>query len=185
MRRLPSGERLVGRLVEVEAYLGDGNDPGSHSFGGPTARSRSMFGPPGRLYTYLCYGVHTCANLVCEPAGKGAAVLLRAVEPIEGIEAMYRLRGLDATAPRRALASGPGRLAQAFGLTLEDDGMSALRGALSIRSPGGEIEALETICGPRVGLRRGSDLPYRFHVRDNPFVSPWRPGKRRRTRPES
>ncbi len=117
-RTLHDGTRLLGRIVEVEAYLGDGSDPSSHAHPGPTPRNRSMFGPPGRLYAYLSYGVHVCANVVCEPAGSGAAILLRAVEPIGGEPTMRRLRGLADDADRRLVASGPGRLAQAFGLAL-------------------------------------------------------------------
>jgi DNA-3-methyladenine glycosylase len=181
VRRLATGERLIGRIVEVEAYLGDGSDPGSHSHRGPTARNRSMFGPPARLYTYRSYGVHTCANLVCEPPGSGAAVLLRAVEPLAGVESMRRRRGLGARerlGPR--LASGPGRLAQAFGLGLEHDGIPALGGELCIRRPAADASPLKLARGPRVGLTRGADLPYRFFAEGSPFVSAWRPGKRRR-----
>ena len=111
VHRLGDGTRLAGRIVEVEAYIGDGSDPGSHSHRGPTPRNRSMFGPPGHLYAYRSYGVHTCANVVCEARGRGAAVLLRALEPCEGIERMRALRGLGARSPERAIASGPGRLA--------------------------------------------------------------------------
>jgi DNA-3-methyladenine glycosylase len=180
VRRLAGGERLIGRIVEVEAYLGDGSDPGSHSHCGPTQRNRSMFGPPGRLYTYRSYGVHTCANLVCEPPGRGAAVLLRAVEPLAGLDGMLRLRGLAQRDPReRALASGPGRLAQAFGLGLEHDGISALRGALCVRRPAPDAPALRIARGPRVGLTRGAELPYRFYAQASPFVSPWRAGRRK------
>ncbi len=114
VRKLPDGTRLVGRIVEVEAYLGDGSDPGSHSHRGQTPRNRSMFGPPARLYAYRIYGVHTCLNVVVEPAGIGAAILLRALEPLEGIETMQRHRGLRQRKPgSRGQASRPGQTDQA------------------------------------------------------------------------
>ena len=84
-RRIEGGPRLVGRIVEVEAYVGDGSDPGAHTHNGPTPRNRVMFGPPGRLYVYRSYGIHICANVVCEAEGRGAAVLFRAVEPVAGV----------------------------------------------------------------------------------------------------
>jgi DNA-3-methyladenine glycosylase len=171
VRRLPDGTRLVGRIVEVEAYLGDGRDPGSHSHGGETPRNRSMFGPPGRLYAYRSYGIHTCANVVCEAPGRGAAVLLRAAEPLEGEDRMRRHRGLPDAAPVRAVASGPGRLAQAFDLGLGDDGRSLLRGAVVLRGPS-PGEALPDVGrSRRIGLRRGAALPFRFYIRGHPCVS--------------
>ena len=179
LRRLPDGTRLAGRLVEVEAYLGDGSDPGAHSHRGPTPRNRSMFGPPGRLYVYRSYGVHACANVVCEREGSGAAVLLRAVEPLEGIDAMRRHRGLAGDRPERLIASGPGRLCEAFALGLELDGASLLRGDLRLRWAGLEIEPFRVERGPRVGLNRGAELPHRFYAVDNPWVSRWRGGARR------
>ena len=177
VRRLANGARLVGRLVEVEAYLGDGSDPGSHSWRGPTERNRSMFGPPGRFYAYLCYGMHTCVNLVCEKKGAGAAVLLRALEPLEGIETMRANRRLQSNARGRVIASGPGRLAQAMGLSLEIDGESALRGPLSLRTA---VHPPRVGRSPRVGLSRGPTLPYRFFDADSPLVGRWRAPKPRR-----
>ena len=179
VHRLPDGERLVLRLVEVEAYLGDGSDPASHAHRGPTARSRSMFGPPGRLYAYLSHGIHVCVNVVCDAEGIGAAVLLRAGEPICGEERMRLQRG--ATARRgggRAVASGPGRLAAALGLGLADDGRSLLRGALTIlpREPG--VPAARLATGPRVGITKAADLPYRFFDPESDCVSRFRPGGR-------
>ncbi len=167
VRELPDGAKLAGLIVEVEAYLGDGSDAGSHSHRGETKRNRSMFGPPGHFYVYLSHGVHACANLVCEPAGTGAAVLLRAVEPLEGQERMYERRGGCAEGQ---LTNGPGKLAQAFAITLADDGASALRGALRIEVPSGAGgHAIET--STRIGLGKGADLPYRFFVRGSPWVS--------------
>jgi len=178
VRRLPGGTLLAGRIVEVEAYLGDGSDPGSHSHRGPTRRNQSMFGPPGRLYTYRSYGIHTCANLVCEPRGVGAAVLLRAVEPLLGLDEMRRRRSLTPGARGPALASGPGRLAQAFGLELDHDGISALAGELRVQRAAPGAPPLEIDAGPRVGVTKGADLPYRFFARECPWVSPWRGGAR-------
>jgi DNA-3-methyladenine glycosylase len=167
VRVLPDGTRLEGRIVEVEAYLGDGSDAGSHSHRGETRRNRSMFGPPGHFYVYLSHGLHFCANLVCEPAGTGAAVLLRAVEPLAGQAHMRKLRAGRA---EHELANGPGKLAQAFAITLADDGASALRGALRIEGrSGSRAPALGT--STRIGLGQGVDLPYRFFVRASPWLS--------------
>ena len=167
VRVLPGSARLVGRIVEVEAYVGDGTDPASHAHRGPTARNRAMFGPPGHFYVYLSHGLHFCANLVCEPVGSGSAVLLRAVEPLEGeAEMRARRRGRDG----RELTNGPGKLAQAFAITLADDGVSALRGALRIEREKGP-RAFEIDVSPRIGIRKAADLPYRFTVRGSPWLS--------------
>ncbi|MEX2206904.1 MAG: DNA-3-methyladenine glycosylase [Myxococcota bacterium] len=167
VRVLPDGARLEGRIVEVEAYLGDGSDAGSHSQRGETRRNRSMFGPPGHFYVYLSHGLHFCANLVCEPAGTGAAVLLRAVEPLAGEERMRALRG---GRDPRELTNGPGKLAQAFAITREDDGAGALRGSLRIEArPDAGAPAIAT--STRIGLGKGVDLPYRFFVRGSAWVS--------------
>ena len=167
VRVLPDRTRLVGRIVEVEAYLGDGSDAGSHSHRGETQRNRSMFGPPGHFYVYLSHGLHFCANLVCEPTGTGAAVLLRAVEPLEGHTRMRAQRGGCA---ERELTNGPGKLARAFEITLADDGVYALRGALRIE-PASEARAPAIETSTRIGLGKGVDLPYRFFVRGSPWVS--------------
>jgi DNA-3-methyladenine glycosylase len=163
VHRLADGTQLVGRIVEVEAYLGDGSDPGSHAHRGPTPRNRSMFGPPGRLYVYRSYGLHTCANVVCEARGRASAVLLRALEPVEGIARMRALRGLPAHAPTPLIAGGPGRLGQALGLTLADDGRSLLRGALVLRAPPRGAPHVQIAVSERIGLTRGAELPYRFY----------------------
>jgi len=174
------GIRLVGRIVEVEAYLGDGTDPSAHCHAGPTPRNQSLFGPPGRLYAYRSYGIHTCVNVVCQPAGVGAGILLRAAEPIEGESAMRRHRGLSADAPRKSIASGPGRLAQAFAIGLEQDGEAFDGTRLAIhRAPGGSGRQ-RVVAGPRIGIRRAVALPYRFHLADDPYVSGPRRGPRGR-----
>jgi len=167
VRVLPDGARLVGRIVEVEAYLGDGSDAGSHSHRGRTARNRAMFGPPGHFYVYLSHGLHVCANLVCEPAGFGAAVLLRAVEPLEGATRMRAQRG---GRDGRELTNGPGKLAQAFAIALGDDGASALRGSLRVEA-GPEPRDLAIATSPRIGLGKAVELPYRFFVPGSPWVS--------------
>ena len=171
VHRLADAERLVGRIVEVEAYLGDGSDPGSHAHRGPTERNQAMFGPPGRLYVYRSYGIHTCANVVCEAKGRGAAVLLRAIEPVEGTSRMRAARGLASGAPEREIANGPGKLTQALGMTLDDYGHSLLRGRLSLRRPARSDVPPALARSPRVGLSKGRTLPYRFYVPGNEFVS--------------
>ena len=170
MRKLPDRTTLIGRIVEVEAYLGDGTDPGSHSHRGETPRNRSMFGAPGRLYAYRIYGIHTCLNVVCEPAGRGAAILLRALEPLEGIDAMRRHRGLCDRQSAREIARGPGRLAQALGIGMAEDGASLLRGAITLRSGPTGTATRATARSRRIGLTKGADLNYRFYEADSPWV---------------
>jgi DNA-3-methyladenine glycosylase len=125
-----------------------------------------MFGPAGHLYVYRCMGLHHCANVVCEPRGRAAAVLLRAAEPRSGLEHMERNRAGKAG---RELCNGPGKLAQAFGITTEESGRPLLRGALRIEP--GEPPREPILVGKRVGLSQGAELPYRFFLADNPFVS--------------
>lgn len=167
VHELADGTRLAGRIVEVEAYLGDGTDPGSHSHRGLTARNRAMFGPPGHFYVYRSHGLHFCVNLVTEPEGTGAALLVRALEPLEG-EAWMRAKrgGCDA----KGIANGPGKLTQALGITLAHDGLPALGGALRIEASSGP-RAHGISRGPRIGLSKAADLPYRFCVTDSPFLS--------------
>lgn len=152
-----------GTIVEVEAYGPD--DPASHSFRGETPRNRAMFGPPGRLYVYHSYGLHWCANVVCEPAGVGAAVLLRAVEPTHGLEAMHERRGVS---DPRLLCAGPGRLTQALGITGADDGASLEGGRFALLPPS-RPPAYEAT--PRVGITKASELPWRYLVKGSPWPS--------------
>lgn len=166
VRELPDGARLAARIVEVEAYLGDGSDAASHSHRGPTPRARVMFGPPGHFYVYRSMGLHFCMNVVCEPEGRGAAVLLRAGEPLEGEARMRRLRGGRGG---RELMNGPGKLAQALAVDLAFDGADALRGALRFERRVGPVSAIGV--SPRIGITRSADLPYRFFVRGSPHVS--------------
>lgn len=152
-----------GRIVEVEAYRED--DPASHSYGGPRGRNVVMFGQPGRLYVYRSYGLHWCANVVCEPEGSGAAVLLRALEPTEGLPAMRERRRL---AEVRLLCAGPGRLTQALGITNQHNGCSLLTAPFELRPP---EEAVEVAVSRRVGITRAPEQPWRYLAAGSRFVS--------------
>jgi DNA-3-methyladenine glycosylase len=182
--RHPDGWRWV-RIVEVEAYAW--HDAASHSYGGRRPRNAVMYGPPGRLYVYFTYGMHWCANLVTGESGSGQAVLLRAGEPLGGLEAMARARG----APGRAVAArdlcrGPARLAEALGLTGADNGRSLTTrrsrpaGSVVVLDDGTPPPAVPGL-GPRVGISKAVELPWRWWVAGSPWVSPFRPG--RSTRP--
>ena len=154
-------------IVETEAYAPD--DPASHSFAGRTARNATMFGPAGRLYVYRSYGVHWCANVVCGDEGVGAAVLLRALEPTSGIELMRARRGVE---DPRLLASGPGRLTQALGLTGAHDGADIARPPFELVPP---ARPAEVIASPRVGITRAIEEEWRFSLAGSSFVSRPRP----------
>lgn len=148
---------VSGRIVETEAYMR--SDPASHSFNGPTTRNAVMFGPPGRLYVYLSYGIHCCANVVTGAEGDGQAVLLRAVAPVEGLDVMRsRRRGR----PDRDLANGPGKLCEALGITLADDGAPLTDPSSPIRILDDATPPPERIVGPRIGITRAVDTPWRF-----------------------
>ncbi|HWG56908.1 MAG TPA: DNA-3-methyladenine glycosylase [Gaiellaceae bacterium] len=144
-----------GRIVEVEAY--DATDPASHGFRGRTSRNAAMFGPPGHAYVYRSYGLHWCLNLVCEEEGSAAAVLVRAVEPTRGLEAMRERRGV---ADERLLASGPGRLCQALAVTREHDGLPLDEPPFELHP---RVGAPQVAAGRRIGITRAADLPWR-HV---------------------
>ncbi len=152
-----------GRIVEVEAYAAD--DPASHAFRGRTPRNASMFAAPGTLYVYRSYGVHWCANISCEPAGTGAAVLLRALEPTHGCDAMRARRGV---AGDRELCSGPGKLTQALGLGGLDDGASIFDPPFTLEPPAGPVEIDAT---PRIGITKATGLPWRYVVRGSGWAS--------------
>jgi DNA-3-methyladenine glycosylase len=175
VHRLGPNDERIGRIVEVEAYLGDGSDPGSHCHRGETPRNRAMFGPAGRLYVYRSYGIHTCANVVCDRRGSGAALLLRAVEPLAGLDAMRAARGLGDGAPDRELANGPGKVCQAFGIRLEDYGTSLLRGRLSFRPRQAGDPRPRVARSTRIGLSKGREHRYRFFVAGHPCLSRGRP----------
>lgn len=159
------------RLTEVEAYAGP-DDPGSHAHRGQTARNATMFGPPGHLYCYLIYGLHTCANVVCGPTGTASAVLLRAGEAVQGKDLARDRRG---PVPDVRLARGPANLAQALGLSIADDGLD-LRGRLRLAAEPHRSDRLRR--GPRVGLSRASQRPWRLWLADEPSVSDYRAAKR-------
>ena len=154
-----------GVIVETERYQED--DPASHSFRGPKGRALVMFGPPGRLYVYRSYGLHWCANLVCEPEGRGAAVLIRALAPLHGIPTMRaRRRG----AVDRLLCAGPGRLTEALAIDRHLDGADALRpgGRVTLsRAPG----PVDVVSGPRIGISVAADRPWRFGLAGSPYLS--------------
>lgn len=157
------GGRTVGRIIEVEAYRGP-RDPASHAYR-RTARSEVMWGPPGTAYVYFSYGNHACMNVVAEPEGRAGAVLLRALEPVAGIGLMRRRRGTD---DLRLLASGPGRLTQAMGITLEHNRADLVRGPLYL-ARGPRPQAIAT--APRIGISMATDVRWRFVERGSPFLS--------------
>ena len=159
----------VGRIVETEAY--DQGDPASHSYRGPTLRNRTMFGPAGRAYVYRCYGVHWCMNVVAGALGVGAAVLLRALEPIEGHALMAKRRELSSRHNLLDLARGPGRLSQAMGITGLHDGGDLVNGPLCIVDPPDGYRRPLRVATRRIGISRGSERLWRFCVVDCPFVS--------------
>lgn len=172
VRVLPDGTRLSGRILETEAYTPD--DPACHAHRGPSERARSMFGPPGHTYVYLIYGIYHCLNVVTQPVGEGAAVLIRAVEPLEGLAAMAEGRNIAPTAVRD-LARGPGRLCQAFQLDRRFDGLPVT----TTRSPiwiehGTPVADAEVLTTPRIGITVTPEAiaaPWRLIVRDHPLVS--------------
>jgi DNA-3-methyladenine glycosylase len=152
-----------GRIVEVEAY--HHTDPAAHSFRGPTERNAVMFGPPGYAYVYRSYGIHWCLNVVCEPKGSASAVLLRAIEPTVGLKSMRRRRGL---ADERLLCAGPGRLCEALGITRAQNG-------LALDAPPFELfartQSVEVVSGPRIGLTKAADKPWRYGLKGSRFLS--------------
>jgi len=152
-----------GTIVEVEAY--DAADPASHGYRGQTPRNRSMFGPPGHAYVYRSYGIHWCLNLVCGEEGTAEAVLVRALEPTQGLETMATRRGLD---DPRLLCSGPGRLCQALGITAAHDGLPLDAAPFELREPAGEAEIVR---GTRIGLTQAADVPWRYALAGSRFLS--------------
>jgi DNA-3-methyladenine glycosylase len=160
---------IGGPIVEVEAY--DHEDPAAHGFRGPTNRNRSMFGPPGHAYVYRSYGIHWCLNFVCEGEGIANAVLIRALEPTHGVEEMARRRGVEEP---RLLASGPGKLCQALGITGDHDGLPLDEPPFELLPRDSEPELA---VGPRVGITKAADQPWRYGLAGSRYLSrPIRPG---------
>ena len=160
----------AGRIVEVEAYRG-ADDPGSHGFRGMTKRNATMFGPPGRLYVYFTYGMHWCANVVAETEGVAAAVLLRALSPLEGLDSMYAARG-PAARTDGDLCSGPAKLTQALGIDGGLDGADLFGGDRGVTVvDDGEPPPRVPVVTTRIGLTNGADLPWRFYVGGTPGIS--------------
>ncbi len=158
-------EGASGKIVETEAY--HESEPACHAFVGVTKRTQTLFAEPGTAYVYRSYGIHALLNAVCEPVGVGAAVLIRALEPLAGIEAMQTRRGgLSA----EQLCSGPGKLTQALGIGLNLSG-AKLGGTLRLRPPRNPYNPDLVVTGPRVGITKAPHNPWRFYLRDNPHVS--------------
>jgi DNA-3-methyladenine glycosylase len=179
VRTLSTGatlQRRAGRIVEVEVYLGKG-DLAAHSAAGKTARNEVLFGPPGHAYVYFIYGVHYCLNFSCMPEGQAGCVLLRAIEPLEGIEQMAAARGiaserLHSASGLRLLASGPGKVCEALGITRE--GLNGAR----LYTPDSPLKILDDVVRAdviretaRIGITKSSDMPLRYLIAGNPFVS--------------
>ena len=170
----------AGRIVEVESY--HQVEPASHAYGGLTARNRSLFGGPGLAYVYRSYGIHACLNAVAEDDGVGAAVLIRALEPVAGVELMCERRGSERL---EELCSGPGKLTQALGIGLELDGTSLVSGPIEVLARETGARPPRIVRGERIGITKAADLPWRFCDADSRHVSrPWpepmRTGSRRR-----
>jgi DNA-3-methyladenine glycosylase len=152
-----------GVIVEVEAY--DHEDPAAHGYGGMTPRNASMFGPAGRAYVYRSYGIHWCVNFVCGAVGDASAVLIRALQPTAGLEEMRARRGV---VDERLLCSGPGRLCEALGITREHDGKALDAPPFSI---GARRDEVEIVAGPRIGITKAVDQPWRYGLKGSRFLS--------------
>jgi DNA-3-methyladenine glycosylase len=164
----------AGVIVETEAY--HHSEPACHAYAGLTPRTATLYGPPGVAYVYRSYGIHALLNAVCEPEGEGAAVLIRALEPLDGIDEMRARRALHRL---EELCSGPGKLTQALGIGLDRNGTSLLDGPVRFGPPVGERPPVEVAIGPRIGITKAADLPWRFCALRSRHVSrPWPPGLR-------
>jgi DNA-3-methyladenine glycosylase len=164
-----------GVIVETEAY--HDSEPACHAHIGLTARTHVLFGPPGTAYVYRSYGIHALLNAVCEPEGVGAAVLIRALEPLAGLELMRARRGLERETD---LCSGPGKLTQALAIDLTENATDLGRGPVRFGPPPARWREVEYVSGPRVGITKAAELPWRFCAVGSRSVSrPWPPGLRR------
>ena len=152
-----------GRIVETEAY--DMSDPASHTFSGPSERNRAMFGPPGRAYVYRSYGIHWCLNFVCREEGHGAGVLIRAIEPTAGIDVMSERRGMH---DARLLCAGPGRVGQALAIEHAMNGHRLDHQPVEVHA---SDRACEIAVGPRIGISKAAEVPWRFGLKGSPFLS--------------
>jgi len=161
-----SHDGSAGVIVEAEAY--HDSEPASHAFVGLTPRTRVLFGEPGRAYVYRSYGIHALLNAVCEPEGVGAGVLIRALEPFEGIDAMRARRGVDGL---RELCSGPGKLTQALGVGLELNGTDLVGGPVSIAARPAAWREVQVAVDRRIGITKAAELPWRFTAAGSRFVS--------------
>jgi DNA-3-methyladenine glycosylase len=160
-----------GVIVETESYERD--DPACHAYVGRTARTETLFGPPGHAYVYLSYGIHSLLNAVAEPEGRAAAVLIRALQPTVGVDRMRARRGARREVD---LCSGPGKLTEALGVGLDLNGADLAAPPFAVLPGGPEWEGAEIVAGPRIGITKAVDLPWRFCVAGNPHVSrPWPP----------
>ena len=159
----------AGVIVETESYHVD--DPACHAFGGPTPRSSVLFGPPAHVYVYLSYGIHSLLNFVAEPEGEAAAVLIRALEPTEGFDVMRRRRGVQRV---QDLCSGPGKLTQALGVGLDLNGVPLAAGPIQVSPRADDRSDPEIVTGPRVGITKAVEHPWRFCLAGSRYVSrPW------------
>jgi DNA-3-methyladenine glycosylase len=158
-------EGCGGVIVETESY--DRGDPACHAYVGLTPRTEVLFGPPGRAYVYLSYGIHALLNAVAEPEGEAAAVLIRAIEPTTGLDAMRKRRG---PRPDRDLCSGPGKLTEALGIGLSENRADLARDPFLLLPPDKDW-ASEIVTGPRIGITKATERPWRFCVADNPNIS--------------
>ncbi len=172
--RVSDGRRVSGRIVETEAYIGE-EDEASHASPGPTERNASMYGPPGLVYVYLIYGMYHCFNVVTERQGVPAAVLIRALEPLEGLDLMRERRGRVGARDVRKLTSGPGRLCQALAIDSRHDGADLCSSSTSLFLEAGDpVPDVEVATGPRVNVRGDEaavNAPWRFYVENNAHVS--------------
>jgi DNA-3-methyladenine glycosylase len=164
-------QELIGRIVETEAYLNDG-DPAAHSFAGRTARTEVLFGPPGYAYVYFIYGMHYCLNVSCEPEGRAGAVLIRALEPVEGVARMRMNRGLEANARLRDVTGGPARLAEAYAVTRKrDNGKDMLSATSDLQLREDNFSAGKIVVSRRVGISKAVERPLRFYLDASECVS--------------